>query len=502
MHSLTQPNRIQKLIWLIPLLILIGIVLVATLGLKNTDEIARIQRSLQNTGDVMLRVDQLHIDILNAESGQRGYLISQRESDLNPYKIALKKFEHSLQQAQTIQSESPPQQKRLERYIQHAQIKFEALSASVALARDNEQLEPHRMLDDVRSTGLDLRAMYATIMTEEMEIRNLLMARLTQARETAQENLVWFTVLSIAVSTLFLLFLLKHLHSIRRAKEQLERYNEQLEDKVKERTQALELYADELTRSNRELEDFAFIASHDLQEPLRKIRAFSDRIKANYETLLDDRGKDYLSRMDNAATRMSVLITDLLALSRVTTKGKKFEDVALNPLIDTVLDDLEIAISDAQASIQVDPLPTIEGDPSQLHQLFLNLLSNAMKFRREGVPPQITITMSQTTAPNKLLEDIECDWLEVDVTDNGIGFAAEYSEKIFTPFQRLHNRKTYAGTGIGLAVCRRIVERHGGQISAHSIEGQGTTFRILLPDLASTLTLKDTADEQFTDQTH
>nr|WP_275442564.1 sensor histidine kinase [Pseudoalteromonas sp. OOF1S-7] len=457
---------------------------------------------MQNTGEVMLRVDQLHIDILNAESGQRGYLISQRESDLAPYKIALQKFEHSLSQAQTIQSESPPQQKRLERYIQYARIKFESLSASVALARNNEQLEPHRMLDDVRSTGIDLRTLYATIMTEETEIRNLLMARLTQARESAQGNLIWFTVLSISVSALFLLFLIKHLHNIRSSKEQLERYNEQLEDKVKERTQALELYADELTRSNRELEDFAFIASHDLQEPLRKIRAFSDRIKANYETLLDDRGKDYLSRMDNAATRMSVLITDLLALSRVTTKGKEFEDVALNPLIDTVLDDLELAISDAQASIQVAPLATIEGDPSQLHQLFLNLLSNAMKFRREGIPPQITITMSQTTAPNKLLEDMECDWLEIDVTDNGIGFATEYSEKIFTPFQRLHNRKTYAGTGIGLAVCRRIVERHGGQISAHSIEGQGTTFRILLPDLASTLTLKDTADEQFTDQTH
>ncbi|TMP28394.1 histidine kinase [Pseudoalteromonas rubra] len=502
MHTFNHSRYIQSMVWLIPLLILAGVILVATLGLKNTDEIARIQRSLQNTGEVMLRVDQLHIDILNAESGQRGYLISQRESDLAPYKIALQKFEHSLSEAQTIRSESPPQQQRLERYIQHARIKFESLSASVALARDNEQLEPHRMLDDVRSTGIDLRTLYATIMTEETEIRNLLMARLTQARETAKDNLIWFTVLSTLISTLFLGFLIKHLHSVRRSKEQLERYNEQLEDKVKERTQALELYADELTRSNRELEDFAFIASHDLQEPLRKIRAFSDRIKANYEALLDEKGKDYLSRMDNAAKRMSVLITDLLSLSRVTTKGKEFEDVALNPLMETVLDDLEITISDANARIQVDPLPTIEGDPIQLHQLFLNLLSNAIKFRREGVPPQIAITMCKTTAPSKLLEDIECDWLEIDLTDNGIGFAAEYSEKIFTPFQRLHTRKSYEGTGIGLAVCRRIVERHGGQISAHSIEGQGTTFRILLPDLASTLTLKDTADEQLINQTH
>ncbi|MGB0860761.1 MAG: sensor histidine kinase, partial [Pseudoalteromonas spongiae] len=226
----------------------------------------------------------------------------------------------------------------------------------------------------------------------------------------------------------------------------------------------------------------------------RKIRAFSARITELYASAIDDKGKDYLSRMDNAAARMSLLISDLLALSRVTTKGKAFVEVDLNTVLEGVLDDLEIAINESNATITLATMPKIEGDESQLQQLFLNLLSNALKFRQADKAPEINVTVSEADAPAQHLDDITSEWIQIDVCDNGIGFEQDYSDKIFTPFQRLHSRTAYKGTGIGLSVCRRIVERHGGQITAHSEVGQGTTFTMILPIAASSFHLEENSN--------
>jgi PAS domain S-box-containing protein len=230
----------------------------------------------------------------------------------------------------------------------------------------------------------------------------------------------------------------------------------------------------ELRRSNKELQDFASVASHDLQEPLRKIQAFGDRLKATQGERLNDQGRDYLERMHNAAYRMGVLINDLLAFSRVTTRAQPFATVDLSQVAREVLGDLEDRLERTQGRVELGPLPAIEADPTQMRQLIQNLLSNALKFHKPGVPPVVHLR----EAP---LEAAEADWVAIEVSDNGIGFEEKYLDRIFGIFQRLHGRGEYEGTGVGLAVCRKIVERHGGRITARSAPGAGTTFTVTLP---------------------
>jgi PAS domain S-box-containing protein len=234
---------------------------------------------------------------------------------------------------------------------------------------------------------------------------------------------------------------------------------------------ALQAYASQLEQSNRDLEEFAFVASHDLQEPLRKIEAFGDAlIELNLGNLTDQQ-RDYLARMRNAASRMRRMVDDLLELSRVSTRAQSFEWVNLNQLIDQVLQDLEMSISSNQGRITIGELPTIKADPVQMQQLFQNLVGNAIKFHKPGQPPQVKI-YSELAHPSRL---------NLIVEDNGIGFDEEQSERIFQPFQRLVARSRYEGSGIGLAICRKIVERHRGMINAHSRENQGSTFVVSLP---------------------
>jgi DNA-binding LacI/PurR family transcriptional regulator/signal transduction histidine kinase len=232
----------------------------------------------------------------------------------------------------------------------------------------------------------------------------------------------------------------------------------------------LEAYTAELERSNRELQEFAYVASHDLQEPLRKIQTFGNRLQEKYDPVLDERGHDYLERMQNAAGRMQALIVDLLSFSRVRTHGQPFSKVELSQIVMQVLQDLEIMVAEVKAELIVADLPEVEADALQMKQLFQNLLSNALKFHRPDVPLQIKVYSRRVDS-----------FYEISVSDNGIGFEEKYSERIFNVFERLHNREEYPGTGVGLAICRRIAERHGGYIRAHSQPGAGATFIVGLP---------------------
>jgi PAS domain S-box-containing protein len=229
-------------------------------------------------------------------------------------------------------------------------------------------------------------------------------------------------------------------------------------------------YADKLEASNRELQDFASVAAHDLQEPLRKIQAFSDRLKSKYRDLLGDDGKDYLDRMLSSAKRMQTLIDDLLSYSRITTKAQPFVATNLNQVLQEVLSDLEVRIENTHGKIHSTPLPTIDADPSQMRQLLQNILSNALKFHKPGTPPEIQI-----------LAEVKAQSCEIKIQDNGIGFDEKYLDRIFTIFQRLHGKSQYEGTGVGLAIVRRIVERHHGHVTAKSALGHGTSFIITLP---------------------
>lgn len=234
----------------------------------------------------------------------------------------------------------------------------------------------------------------------------------------------------------------------------------------------LKIHAKKLEISNRELQDFASVAAHDLQEPLRKIQSFSDRLQTKGKEQLSAEMVDYLDRIQGSAKRMQTLIDDLLTYSRVTTKAQPFVPVDLNEILAHVVSDLEVRLEQTQGQVDWRDLPTIDADATQMRQLLQNLISNALKFHREGVPPRITIR-AQAPHPNSNAV--------IEVADNGIGFDEKYLDRIFTIFQRLHGRFEYEGTGIGLAVCRKIVDRHGGSITARSTPGVGSVFVVSLP---------------------
>jgi light-regulated signal transduction histidine kinase (bacteriophytochrome) len=242
--------------------------------------------------------------------------------------------------------------------------------------------------------------------------------------------------------------------------------NAQLAQEVAVREQAQTA----LQRSNAELEQLAYVASHDMQEPLRMIASYLQLIEQRYVDKLDDDGREFIGFAVDGAKRMQGLINDLLTYSRVGTKARPFEPVSLASVADTALSHLRVAVMESQATIELGALPQVNGDASQLVQLLQNLVGNAIKFRG-AEPPRIQV-LAQAGEPG---------WWHVSVCDNGIGIESAYFERVFVLFQRLHGRSAYPGTGIGLALCKRIVERHGGRIWVESQPGAGSAFHFTLP---------------------
>ena len=250
--------------------------------------------------------------------------------------------------------------------------------------------------------------------------------------------------------------------------------------------QDLKYKIEELNRSNQDLEQFAYIASHDLQEPLRKIMAFGDRLNTKYGEQLGSDGQFYLSRMLDAASRMKILMENLLSYSRVSTKTEPFELVDLSLTIENILSDLEMKIQDVDAQITMMPMPTLNALPTQMQQLFQNLITNALKFIKPNEKPIISIEAYVADLKEISLLGIpfkHSKYYKIVVSDNGIGFDTEYAEKIFLIFQRLHGRSEFEGTGLGLAICKKIVDNHHGFIIAKSEKNNGATFTVYLPDV-------------------
>lgn len=255
--------------------------------------------------------------------------------------------------------------------------------------------------------------------------------------------------------------------------------------KEKEYEVTLEKYIVELKRSNSELEQFAFVASHDLQEPLRKIQSFGDRLNVNARHLFTDEAKVYMDKMLSASLRMSGLITDLLNFSRLVRVKDEFAMTDLNKVLQEVMSDMELAITKKKANIVFEKMPDIEAVESQMYQLFFNLIGNALKFSKADELPEIKIKCeifsSHLTSKNTMMPSRYKQRIKLSFADNGIGFNQEYVEKIFVIFQRLHNKDSYEGTGIGLAICKRIVSIHEGTITGIGESGKGAEFIVELP---------------------
>jgi signal transduction histidine kinase len=284
---------------------------------------------------------------------------------------------------------------------------------------------------------------------------------------------------------------LKHIWMAANPKEEAGRGESDLQGMVMDITRQktyesqLKQFTLELQRSNQDLEQFAYVASHDLQEPLRKIRAFGDRLTARYGEGLEGPGVDYINRMQSASARMQSLIEELLSFSRVSRPGIVIEKLDMNELMKEVLDDLDAQIRREKADIRVSKIPPIRGEHTQLKRLFQNLISNGIKFHKPGKAPRVQITCKTIRGP-QVSEEFQFqatkpEYVKIEVKDNGIGFDEKYKEKIFNIFQRLHGRAEFEGTGIGLAICRKIVTNHGGMITATSEEGAGSEFIVILP---------------------
>lgn len=281
-----------------------------------------------------------------------------------------------------------------------------------------------------------------------------------------QENLIWFKILAVKFGDGVVFT---------------------FSDITKEKENELQLrnYTQELMRSNEDLEQFAYVASHDLQEPLRKIRSFGDRLMTKYHKKLDETGKDYIERMQLAAARMQSLIEDLLAFSRITRSSELPSKVDMKKLLEEIDDDLSDQIARENASLKFHNIPPVLGVRGQIQRLFQNLISNAIKFRKQEENPRIKISGERLSAVDVTSEfpitPRYKNYVKITVSDNGIGFDEKYAEQIFNVFQRLHGKNEFEGTGIGLAICKKIVTHHGGVIAARSIEDIGSNFIVILP---------------------
>lgn len=251
---------------------------------------------------------------------------------------------------------------------------------------------------------------------------------------------------------------------------------------LSQKQRELELRMQQLDQSNKELESFAYVASHDLQEPLRKIKSFGERLTMKYQSLLGEEGQMYISRMAEAVKRMERLLDDLLLFSRTTRREARLEPTDLQQTLTEVLHDLDTERVQAQIMVPHN-LPVIEAKPSQMQQLFQNILNNAIKFAKVGQPPVIKITCTHTTGSNLPQYSLIPDrpYCVIEFSDDGIGFEQENAERIFTIFQRLHGRSEYNGSGIGLAICKKIVDNYGGIITAKGEVGIGAIFTVVLP---------------------
>lgn len=474
---LSKPSKTNR-VWLIAGFFMIAFIATNTvIAFNSLTSLAKSHQSIANTLHVITVIKDLYAQLVTAESSQRGYIITSDRQYLAPYNGATQQLDRLLIALSELTTEIPEQRNNFHSLSELATQKIANMKLGLALKESNntEQLDQlflsdrgHQLMSDVVS---QIRHM------EEIEY-NLLDARSRAAQKSRGSALR--TVLFANSFGLILIFVIyvainKHLRQRLLYSELLRKSNEELEQKVRERTESLEHFSEELQRSNRELQNFAFVASHDLQEPLRKIRAFGARLNTSCADQLDAKGQDYIKRMFSASERMSALIDDLLTFSRVFTQQRPFEQLDLSELLTVVLDDISVAIEESEAIVDVDPLPIIECDASQMRRLFQNLITNAIKFRRPNTPPRIKILCEQVTSETDEAR------IRIRICDNGIGFEQQFAEKIFTLFQRLHARDEYSGTGLGLAICRRIVERHGGDINAFGVLNEGSEFVLELP---------------------
>lgn len=445
------------------------------LGLLSSWSAAHYRSSIAwvlHTKDVLASLDELLLTLSNAESSQRGFLLTGEAPYLSAYGRARAQIDGDLAQLREQTRDNPIQQRHLDRLSLAVHSRMTKMQQVLALRRAR-RLPP---ADAISAMGEGTQLMH-TIRQICADIRaeedRLLVERIRTQRRTEIEVGTCFALgIGISVALLYWAYGLIRKHELERDRAEIamRRLNARLEEHVQQRTAELQRANERLNRSNEDLTRFAYVASHDLQEPLRTLGSYAGLLGRRYRGKLDDQADRYIAYLVDGAKRMQILVQDLLAYSRAGTQALRIEPIDMEVVLQNAKDNLRMAIAERRARITSEPLPRLRGDADRLAQVLQNLIANALKFSKPGVPPAIEIEARQ----------VGREWI-FSVRDNGIGFEAEYAERIFVIFQRLHQIGAYPGTGIGLALCKRIVEAHGGRMWAESEMGVGSRFSFALP---------------------
>jgi signal transduction histidine kinase len=431
------------------------------------------------TDNFLAQLNELLSTLKDAETGQRGYLLTGEGRYLMPYRAALSTIGRQMAQVTRLAPANGVRRPVIDRLRFLVSEKMGELQYTIDL-RDGAGLP--EALDEVK-TGrgeaamVQARAIVNQIQTEQ---KATLQARL-EAQRRSQQALESLLAVGVGAGLLLLIFAYRFSSDYARERDEtdraMQRAAENLELRVEERTaqlaaktHELEKLTGELQRSNQDLLQFAYIASHDLQEPIRTVGSYVSLLARRYGSQLDDTAKKYIQFAVDGASRMQTLINDLLNYSRAGTQKLETKTVPANDILERALKNLRSLIQETGAVIRSSALPTVEVDETKMLQVFQNLLANAIKFRKEDAAPEVTVQATK-----------ESDMWVFAVSDNGIGFDEKYTDRIFEVFQRLHGLGKYPGNGIGLAICRRIVEHHGGRMWAHSAPEAGSTFFFSVP---------------------
>ncbi|MEU4819330.1 ATP-binding protein [Micromonospora aurantiaca] len=497
---------------------LLGVVLVLLLGLaaaeaavaaKNRENIDAV---LLKTGPLRVQAQELMSVLLDQETSVRGYAVNGDRSDLEPYQEGVKREQSLVTSIRDLSADYPDVRRSLD-VVEQQTAQWRAQVAEPVITtveRDGAEAGQALITDATRQQFDGIRASVNTLQDEILTVREETADRVNSTSNTLVVLLIIAALVVTAAGVVMLLSLdrilirplaalvsqvrevadgdyrhhiegsgppefrrlaedidqmrmkiARELDEVREARERIEWVNSQLQKQ-----------AEELTRSNRDLEQFAYVASHDLQEPLRKVASFCQLLQRRYAGQLDERADQYIAFAVDGAQRMQRLINDLLAFSRIGRLTTGFTEVDLNKVMGDVAGQTEAALQYADAELTWGEMPTLRGEEPLLTNLLVNLVSNSVKFRRPDVPAKVHVSARL----------VDGEW-EISCRDNGIGIEPEFADKIFVIFQRLHSKDAYPGTGIGLAIVKKIVEYHGGRVWVDTDADEGTTIRFTLPAL-------------------
>ncbi|MGF7214390.1 signal transduction histidine kinase [Spirosoma lacussanchae] len=425
---------------------------------------------VRHTYEVIGALDETLSLLKDVEAGARGYVITKDSSFLEPYQTSVTALPGHMNRLRLLLKDNRVQLNRVTKIDTLIQTKLAVTQVRIGVA-STDKTNGFKLIREAKRYMDDIRWQISVMVETE---RSLVEVWSRQATRSFRHTLIIIFALSLLTFlTVVVLYRLLEAELLRRQEneDQLRDYERRLKEQIRQ-----------LEASNEELERFAFVASHDLQEPLRKIQAFSNLITDRYGSLFEGDSLLFMRKIGASAERMSKLIKDLLNFSRISSHREDFKPVRLNEVIQRILDDQELRIKGLGVRVEVGPLPTIYAVTSQMDHLFTNLISNALKFIRPDVEPVLRISATPVDGAEYPGLVAGRNYFEFTVEDNGIGFDEKYLDHIFKVFQRLHGKSEFEGTGIGLAICKRVVVYHQGYITARSKPKQGTSFVIVLPE--------------------